>query len=278
MSNATAYRLEINQYNMQFVNLETGKAETLFYRIDPTAKPKTIDLHSGTRAGPGSEEITALGIYEIEGDLLKICLADYLPSLKADQRPKDFTIEPGSNKAVITLQRYQPSADEKALMGKWNLTGENGDEKAIVNGRWENILSLSFSDYRCRFENGSLGTFNVLDIWRDCIYVIDPDKDPKQIKIYPTNPGLRPGQDPLRSIAYGIYKIDGDRLRIAYRRGGPAPEKFESAPGSGITLLELQRERAKKRGTGGNKNNRTKISRPNRRNRGRIRRKTKKNK
>jgi len=37
-----------------------------------------------------------------------------------------------------------------------------------------------------------------------------------------------------------------DRLWIAYRVGGPAPEKFESTPGSGVTLLELQRNVPKK--------------------------------
>jgi RND family efflux transporter MFP subunit len=39
----------------------------------------------------------------------------------------------------------------------------------------------------------------------------------------------------------GIYRFDGDRLTIAYRQDGPAPEKFESTPGSGVTLLELKR-------------------------------------
>ena len=40
----------------------------------------------------------------------------------------------------------------------------------------------------------------------------------------------------------GIYKLESDRLTVAYRKGGPRPDKFESAPGSGITLLVLQRE------------------------------------
>ena len=30
-------------------------------------------------------------------------------------------------------------------------------------------------------------------------------------------------------------------LTIAYRKNAPGPEKFESAPGSGVTLLELKR-------------------------------------
>ena len=39
----------------------------------------------------------------------------------------------------------------------------------------------------------------------------------------------------------GVYRLDGGRLTIAYRKGSARPEKFESTPGSGVTLLELQR-------------------------------------
>ena len=42
----------------------------------------------------------------------------------------------------------------------------------------------------------------------------------------------------------GIYAIDGDRLQIAYRAGGPRPSQFASEPGSKVTLLELKRKAA----------------------------------
>lgn len=52
------------------------------YKIDPTAKPKTIDITPTTSDNKGK---TALGIYEIDGDMLKICWA---PSGK--DRPTEF--------------------------------------------------------------------------------------------------------------------------------------------------------------------------------------------
>ena len=41
----------------------------------------------------------------------------------------------------------------------------------------------------------------------------------------------------------GIYKLDGDRLTLAYHQGEPRPEKFESKPGSGVTLLVLEKKK-----------------------------------
>ncbi len=52
------------------------------YKIDPTAKPKTIDITPTTGDNKGK---TALGIYEIDGDALKICWA---PAGK--DRPTEF--------------------------------------------------------------------------------------------------------------------------------------------------------------------------------------------
>ena len=40
---------------------------------------------------------------------------------------------------------------------------------------------------------------------------------------------------------FGIYKFDAGRLTIAYRFSGVRPDKFESAPGSGVTLVVLER-------------------------------------
>jgi hypothetical protein len=54
----------------------------------------------------------------------------------------------------------------------------------------------------------------------------------------------RPEQGGGKAVAQdvlGIYKLDGDRLTIACRKDGPRPEKFESLPSSGVTLLELER-------------------------------------
>ena len=41
----------------------------------------------------------------------------------------------------------------------------------------------------------------------------------------------------------GIYKLEGSQLSIAYRVGGPRPERFESVSGSGVALLTLERSK-----------------------------------
>ena len=77
----------------------------------------------------------------------------------------------------------------------------------------------------------------------DGYFDLDPDANPKTIRILPI-----PVAKPLlfKSLTSGIYKLEGERLWIAFRQAVPAPEKFESTPGSGVTLLELQRSEPKK--------------------------------
>jgi uncharacterized protein (TIGR03067 family) len=58
------------------------------FKIDPTAKPKQIDTTPTTGDNKGK---TALGIYEIDGDALKICWA---PAGK--DRPTEFKSAEGS--------------------------------------------------------------------------------------------------------------------------------------------------------------------------------------
>jgi len=62
-------------------------------------------------------------------------------------------------------------------------------------------------------------------------FALDETKQPKRFVV-------RTGDD--KELA-GIYMLSGDRLTIAYCRGDKPPEKFESKPGSGVTLLVLQK-------------------------------------
>jgi uncharacterized protein (TIGR03067 family) len=65
--------------------------------IDPTKKPKTIDL---TPSVGGDKGITYLGIYELGENTRKVCLA-----LAGNARPKDFT--PGKGRVLVTFERVK---------------------------------------------------------------------------------------------------------------------------------------------------------------------------
>jgi uncharacterized protein (TIGR03067 family) len=69
------------------------------YKIDPTKKPKEVDVTL-----PDGK--TGTGIYELDGDTLKIAHGE-----SGDPRPKDFVSKEGSNISVMVLKREK--ADKK---------------------------------------------------------------------------------------------------------------------------------------------------------------------
>jgi uncharacterized protein (TIGR03067 family) len=68
-------------------------------KLDPTKKPKTIDVAFTEGEHKGK---TALGIYEIEGDTFRVCLAR--PG-SGDGRPAEFFAKAGSGRILVVYQR-----------------------------------------------------------------------------------------------------------------------------------------------------------------------------
>ncbi len=74
------------------------KTTELTYKLDPTKKPKWIDFTRGGRT-------TTLGIYDLEGDNLKICF----PKGDKGKRSTAFESKPKSgNEILIILKREKP--------------------------------------------------------------------------------------------------------------------------------------------------------------------------
>ncbi len=67
------------------------------YKLDPSKKPKAIDIT--VSEGPLKGK-TVVGIYEIDGDTQKICLA-----LEGTERPKEFTSKAGSGHLLQIFKR-----------------------------------------------------------------------------------------------------------------------------------------------------------------------------
>jgi uncharacterized protein (TIGR03067 family) len=63
------------------------------FELDATAKPKAIDI----TVVVNGEKVTLKGIYELDGDALKICFGE--------QRPKDFSAESTARTVFYVLKR-----------------------------------------------------------------------------------------------------------------------------------------------------------------------------
>ena len=68
-------------------------------KLDPTKSPKTIDVTftEGERKGQ-----MVLGIYEIEGDAFRVCVAR-----PGDERPAEFSAKAGSGRTLIVYKRQK---------------------------------------------------------------------------------------------------------------------------------------------------------------------------
>jgi uncharacterized protein (TIGR03067 family) len=68
-------------------------------KLDPTNKPKAIDVTftAGEKKGK-----TVLGIYEIEPDTFRVCVAR-----PGDRRPADFSAKVGSGRTLLVYKRQK---------------------------------------------------------------------------------------------------------------------------------------------------------------------------
>jgi uncharacterized protein (TIGR03067 family) len=74
------------------------------FTLDPTKKPKQID---GT-AKEGDKEVKTIGIYEFDGDKVKICYA-----LAGKERPKEFSTKAGTQQSPLILTVYKRAKKAK---------------------------------------------------------------------------------------------------------------------------------------------------------------------
>jgi uncharacterized protein (TIGR03067 family) len=76
------------------------------FQIDPSKKPKTIDF-AVEPYFPSRKTSTVLGIYELDGDNLKL-----LRGRPDQKRPTEFRTTPKSDLEIITFKRVTPAADQ----------------------------------------------------------------------------------------------------------------------------------------------------------------------
>jgi uncharacterized protein (TIGR03067 family) len=69
-------------------------------KVDPTKQPKTIDIISAQGPNKGKN---LLGIYELEGDTFRYCVA-----APGKERPTEFASKPGSGTSLFVNKREKP--------------------------------------------------------------------------------------------------------------------------------------------------------------------------
>ena len=69
------------------------------FKIEPTKKLETIDPTYDSEAGE-AKVVAVFGIYELEGDALKLCLAK--------KRPTEFETAPEATSTLVTYKRQKP--------------------------------------------------------------------------------------------------------------------------------------------------------------------------
>jgi uncharacterized protein (TIGR03067 family) len=84
----------------RFMSTEEGRTSGGTFRVDPSRHPRTIDLIF--TEGPEKNK-TVLGIYELDGDLCRLCLAP--PG--QDRRPSQFAGKRGSGHVYSVLKRVR---------------------------------------------------------------------------------------------------------------------------------------------------------------------------
>jgi uncharacterized protein (TIGR03067 family) len=191
-------------------------------QIDPTGNPKTMDI---TFTHGDAKGQTSLGIYKIEGDLVTICRAT-----PDRDRPTDFSSKPGSGHALMTYRRQNSDArkDVEQLRGTWAcVSGERNGQP---------IPEATVRQLRLVLTDTKYATYRGDDLLFESDYKLAPTKTPAAIDTIGTE-GEHTGRP-----AQGIYRLDGDTLKLCYTMPGrDRPKEFESKAGSEATLTVWKR-------------------------------------
>jgi uncharacterized protein (TIGR03067 family) len=192
--------------------------------VHQATAPKSFDLHFEQGPEKGN---TNFGIYELDGDTWKICLAT-----RGSERPAGFVAPPGTGIALETLQR-QTAADVPVAAASGTPAGDPAPELA---GEWTPLslvrdgqtLPKSVLNYGSRIATANQVTVKFgPQVVLKATYAVDRSPAPMTMDYV-----LADGQ-----TQHGIWALEGKRLTTCFGAPGAGrPREFTSAPGDGRTL------------------------------------------
>ena len=228
-------RLVIN--GDRFTSLGMGSVYQGELALDTSTSPRQLDMKFD--AGPEKGN-TNLGIYELLGDTLKICIAT-----RGTVRPAKFASTPDSGFAVETLTRADDSpttqprarASEKIpsstgletkFEGVWQMVSGNMDGQPMEASAVQWIRRVTLGQ-RTKVYAGH-------QVMMEIEFKDDASKSPGAID-YLHIAGANTGK-----TQFGIYEFEGNLLTICVAAPGrPRPAQFQVAPSSGGMLTVWKR-------------------------------------
>jgi uncharacterized protein (TIGR03067 family) len=194
------------------------------FKVDTAPKPKRIDVTF--TEGPERGKTTG-GIYELDGDTYKVCMA-----LPGKNRPSQFASRPGSGHVLEILRRDKDAAKEnlaeeewKGLQGTWQLVSAETDGKKAPAEQVKQIRVV-IQGKRHTVYFGDKAVVEGVD------FRIGPTTRPKRV------------EDTLKdgTKIRGIYERNGDPLRSCVAPAGKEPPtEFTARAGTGYTLRVFRR-------------------------------------
>ena len=221
----------------RFISTGMGATYEGTLELDASSTPRQINMKFAV--GPEKGNINP-GIYDLQGDTLKLCLAT-----RGDARPSSFASAPGSGVAFETLTRGEPAIDEnkasrspKAVpvsAGVNDLEGEWDLVSAVMDGK---PMDDSMVKWVTRVTRGNQTTvYAGPQVMLKVEFTVDASTTPKAID-YVGLAGPNQGK-----VQHGIYEFEGDLLKMCVAAPGTARSTtFESMPGDGSTLTVWKRK------------------------------------
>lgn len=225
----------------RFTSIGMGAEYAGTLKLDASARPRQFDMKFDTGHAKGTVN---LGIYELKGNKLKLCLAT-----RGTVRPKKFASTPGSGIALETLTRGKASAAKNKTKARTSVKAapvtKNNVPVTEIEGEWNLVSAVmdgkpmdeSMVSWVKRVTHGNQSTVTAgPQVMLKVEFTADTSKSPRTID-YVNVVGANKGKTQA-----GIYEIKDGLLTFCIAAPGTErPKKFESAKGDDRTLTVWKR-------------------------------------